>query len=134
MPPIHMPFLVADSFAGDLPLELGEGQKDIQGQPSHAGGGVELLGDRHERDAAAVKDVDELGKIGERARQAPSPSLYERLGGVYSVATVVDDFIGRIMSDPRLNANPRVDEAHHRVSPAGFQCLVTEMACWAART
>jgi hemoglobin len=49
-----------------------------------------------------------------------SPSLYERLGGVYSIATVVDDLIDRIMVDPRLNANPRVDEAHHRVPPAGF--------------
>jgi truncated hemoglobin YjbI len=36
----------------------------------------------------------------------PKPSLYERLGGVYSIATVVDDFINRIMADPRLNANP----------------------------
>ena len=60
------------------------------------------------------------------------PSLYERLRGVYSIATVVDDFIDRIMVDPRLNANPRVDEAHHRVSPAGFKYLVTEMVCWAA--
>ena len=60
-----------------------------------------------------------------------SPSLYERLGGVYSIATVIDDFIDRIMIDPRLNANPRVDEAHHRVSPAGFKYLVTEMVCWA---
>jgi hemoglobin len=59
------------------------------------------------------------------------PSLYERLGGVYSIATVVDDFIDRIMTDPRLNANPRVDEAHHRVSPAGFKYLVTEMVCGA---
>jgi len=59
------------------------------------------------------------------------PSLYERLGGVYSIATVVDDFINRIMVDPRLNANPRVDEAHHQVSPAGFKYLVTEMVCWA---
>jgi hemoglobin len=60
-----------------------------------------------------------------------SPSLYERLGGVYSIATVIDDFIDRIMIDPRLNANPRVDEAHHRVPPAGFKYLVTEMVCWA---
>ena len=45
---------------------------------------------------------------------------------------MVDDFIGRIMIDPRLNANPRVDEAHHRVPPAGFKYLVTEMLCWAA--
>jgi hemoglobin len=59
------------------------------------------------------------------------PSLYDRLGGVYNVATVVDDFIDRIMADPRLNANPRVDEAHHRVPPAGFKYLVTEMVCWA---
>ena len=62
---------------------------------------------------------------------AEKPSLYERLGGVYSIATVVDDFIDRIMVDPRLNANPFVDEAHHRVPPAGFKYLVTEMVCWA---
>jgi len=36
------------------------------------------------------------------------PTLYKRLGGVYSIATVVDDFVDRIMVDPRLNANPRV--------------------------
>jgi hemoglobin len=58
-------------------------------------------------------------------------SLFERLGGVYSIAVVVDDFIDRIMADPRLNANPRVDEAHHRVSSQGFKYLVTEMVCWA---
>src|SRR5262249_20066804 len=60
-----------------------------------------------------------------------SPSLYERLGGVYSIATVVDDFIDRIMIDPSLNANPKVDEAHHRVPPAGLKYFVTEMVCWA---
>ena len=60
------------------------------------------------------------------------PTLYDRLGGIYNIATVVDDFIDRIMVDPRLNANPRVDEAHHRVSPPGFKYLVTEMLAWAA--
>jgi hemoglobin len=60
-----------------------------------------------------------------------TPTLYERLGGVYSIATVVDDFIDRIMDDPRLNANPLVDEAHHRVGKPGFKYLVTEMVCWA---
>src|SRR5262245_42956625 len=58
-------------------------------------------------------------------------TLYQRLGGVYSIATVVDDFVDRVMADSRLNANPRVDEAHHRVPPAGFKYLVTEMVCWA---
>ncbi len=58
-------------------------------------------------------------------------TLYERLGGVYGIAVVVDDFIDRIMVDARLNANPHVDEAHHRVSAQGFKYLVTEMVCWA---
>ena len=58
-------------------------------------------------------------------------SLYERLGGVYSIAVVVDDFVDRVMADARLNANPAVDEAHHKVPPPGFKYLVTEMVCWA---
>jgi hemoglobin len=70
--------------------------------------------------------------MGQDNLQAPEqPSLYDRLGGVYNVATVVDDLIDRVMTDPRLNANPRVDEAHHRVTPAGFKFLVTEMVCQA---
>ncbi len=65
--------------------------------------------------------------------EAPTrPSLYDRLGGVYNIAPVVDDLIDRVMVDPRLNANPRVDEAHHRVSAAGFKYFVTELLCQAA--
>lgn len=58
-------------------------------------------------------------------------SLYERLGGVYRIAAIVDDFIDRISTDPRLNANPRLAAASHRESAAGFKYLVTEMVCWA---
>jgi len=57
------------------------------------------------------------------------PSLYDRLGGVYNVATVVETH-RQSHGRPRLNANPRVDEAHHRVIPQG-QVLATEMVCWA---
>src|SRR5437867_12667888 len=64
--------------------------------------------------------------------QPTQPSLYERLGGIYSIATVVDDLIDRVMNDPRLNANPLVNEAHHKVPPAGFKYLVTEMVGWAS--
>ena len=58
-------------------------------------------------------------------------SLYDRLGGVYAIAAVIDDLINRVMDNPRLNANPKVDEAHHRVSRAGFKYLVTELVCGA---
>jgi len=69
---------------------------------------------------------------GSATQAGATPSLYERLGGVYAIAVVVDDFIDRIMGDRRLNANPRVDEAHHRVTPQGFKYYVTEQVCWAA--
>jgi hemoglobin len=59
------------------------------------------------------------------------PTLYDRLGGVYSIAAVVDDLIERVMHNPVLNANAAVDEAHHRVSAAGFKYYVTEMVCGA---
>jgi len=72
------------------------------------------------------------GRKGEYMQSQGEPTLYDRLGGAYNIAVVVDDFIDRIMVDDRLNANPRVDEAHHRVSPSGFKYYVTEMVCWAA--
>ena len=59
-------------------------------------------------------------------------TLFDRLGGVYAIAAVVDDFIDRVMNSPQLNANAKVDEAHHRVHPAGFKYLVTEQVCWAS--
>jgi hemoglobin len=66
------------------------------------------------------------------SQREPRPTLYERLGGIYSIAVVVDDFIDRVMADARLNANPAVNEAHHKVPPAGFKYLVTEMVGWAS--
>ena len=55
--------LVADSFAGHLPFKLGKGEKDVEGQPPHARGGVELLRDRDEGDAFRFEDLHDLGEI-----------------------------------------------------------------------
>ena len=43
--------LVADFLAGDLALELGEGQQHVEGKSPHAGGRVEGLGHRDKGDA-----------------------------------------------------------------------------------
>ncbi len=56
-------------------------------------------------------------------------SLYERLGGVYSIATVVDDFIERLLVNDILNANPKIDEARKRVPKAGLKFHVTALVC-----
>src|SRR5207248_10924457 len=66
------------------------------------------------------------------APEAPQPSLNDRPGGIYSRAPVVDDLTDRVMTEPRRNATPAVNEAHHKVPPAGFKYLVTEMVGWAS--
>ncbi len=54
-------------------------------------------------------------------------SLYDRLGGVYAIATVVDDFIERLLVNDVLNANPRIKEARERVPKAGLKYRVTSL-------
>jgi hemoglobin len=63
-----------------------------------------------------------------RAQEQP-PSLYERLGGAYSIATVVDDFIERLLVNATLNANPAISEARARVPKAGLKFHVTTQVC-----
>jgi len=60
---------------------------------------------------------------------APEKSLYERLGGVYAIATVVDAFIEKLLVNDILNANPRIKEARDRVPKAGLKYRVTELVC-----
>jgi len=61
--------------------------------------------------------------------QEKEKSLYDRLGGVYSIATVVDDFIERLLVNDILNANPKIKEARDRVPKAGLKYRVTELVC-----
>jgi hemoglobin len=61
--------------------------------------------------------------------QPATKSLYERLGGVYSIATVVDDFIERLLVNDTLNTNPAIKEARTRVPKAGLKFHVTAMVC-----
>lgn len=67
-----------------------------------------------------------------RAQEKAAPaekSLYERLGGVYSIATVVDDFIERLYVNDILNANPKIKEARDRVPKPGLKYRVTALVC-----
>jgi hemoglobin len=61
-----------------------------------------------------------------QVKQAP---LYERLGGAYNIATVVDDFIERLLVNATLNANPAISEARKRVPKAGLKFHVTALVC-----
>ena len=49
---------------------------------------------------------------------AEKPSLYDRLGGVYSIASVVDDFIDRVMVRPQTERQ----SFGRRSAPSGAAC------------
>ncbi len=61
--------------------------------------------------------------------KAAEKSLYDRLGGVYSIATGVDDFIERLLVNDILNANPAIYKARTHVSKAGLKYRVTTLVC-----
>lgn len=63
------------------------------------------------------------------AQQKEEKSLYERLGGVYSIAAVADDFLDRLVINDILNANPAVKEARDRIPVAGLKFRVTSLIC-----
>jgi hemoglobin len=70
-----------------------------------------------------------LGAAGRAAAQAQKQSLYDRLGGVYAIATVVDTFIEKLLVNNVLNANPAIAEARNRVPKAGLKFQVTTLVC-----
>ena len=63
------------------------------------------------------------------AQQPNAKSLYDRLGGVYNIAAVADDFIERLLVNQVLNANPAINEARVRVPKAGLKFQVTALVC-----
>ncbi len=65
--------------------------------------------------------------ISAQQKQKKEKSLYQRLGGTYAIATVVDDFIERLLVNEVLNANPAINEARARVPKAGLKFRVTAL-------
>ncbi|QSX42153.1 group I truncated hemoglobin [Shewanella cyperi] len=67
---------------------------------------------------------------GDNAEPAtPSPSLYDRLGGLMPISVVVNDFLDVLVVDDELNRNPAIDAARKRVPVAYLKYRVTSMVC-----
>src|SRR5512145_3528108 len=66
------------------------------------------------------------------AEEKPAKSLYQRLGGVYNIAPVVDEFLEVLYVDDVLNANPKIKEARDRVPKAYLKYHVTSLVCQSA--
>ncbi len=72
----------------------------------------------------------------EQATAPAKPSLYDRLGGLYAISAVVDDFIDRVYANATLNANPEIAKARSEARRPGLKvhvanqvCMVTEGPC-----
>src|SRR5574341_974656 len=63
------------------------------------------------------------------AQDKPAPSLYDRLGGLYPVSAVVDDFIDRVYTKATLNANPAIANARSALRKPGLKVHVATLVC-----
>ena len=61
------------------------------------------------------------------------PTLYERLGGIFAIAAVVDRFSDRLLKNPKIvEANPELHEWHTEKYPARLPGLKWLRTLWLA--
>jgi hemoglobin len=65
----------------------------------------------------------------QKATPPVPPSLYDRLGGLYPVSAVVDDFIDRVYVNATLNANPNISKARSDIRKPGLKVHVANLVC-----
>jgi hemoglobin len=70
-----------------------------------------------------------LGGADDKPAAPAARSLYDRLGGAYPIAVVVDDFIDRLLVNDTLNANPAIKAARDRVPRQGLKFHVATLVC-----
>jgi hemoglobin len=70
------------------------------------------------------------GAVPAAAQQQPAAkSLYDRLGGLYPIAALVDDFIDRVFVNATINANPNIYKARKEERKAGLKTQVSTLVC-----
>ena len=69
------------------------------------------------------------GARGNGRRGAGPPSLYYRLGGLYPVSAVVDDFIDGVHANATLNANPAIGKGRNAMRKPGLKVHVATLVC-----
>jgi hemoglobin len=67
--------------------------------------------------------------VGSTPDKTPAASLYDRLGGLYPISAVVDDFIERVYANATLNANPAVAGARSTLRKPGLKVQVATLVC-----
>ncbi|MBX7133280.1 MAG: group 1 truncated hemoglobin [Fimbriimonadaceae bacterium] len=55
--------------------------------------------------------------------------LYDRLGGVYGIALVCDQFVDALLKEPAIGANPKVAESFSKITVPGIKFMLTSQIC-----
>ena len=82
-------------------------------------------------DVAAEEEMAPAEEPADEMEAEAGPSLYDRLGGAYAIAAVVDDLIDRLGADEALNANPGIAAARIPERFPGLKFHLTAMICQA---
>ncbi len=77
---------------------------------------------------AAVASVAPVLAQGQATASA-KPILYDRLGGLYAISAVVDDFIDRVYVNATLNANPNITKARSEGRKPGLKVHLANQVC-----
>ena len=70
-----------------------------------------------------------LGLTACKSTENNEKALFDRLGGVYSIAPLIDDFIERLLVNEMLNENPAIKASRDRLPKAGLKFRVTALVC-----
>jgi hemoglobin len=96
--------------------------------PAPAGGsGIEIASSAAPAPAHA-RAGDQTNKPGQPAAK----SLYDRLGGIFAIAAVVDRFSDAIITNPKLNRNPALVEWNTKESATRLPGLKFMRTLWVA--
>jgi hemoglobin len=80
--------------------------------------------------AVLVLSILAVDQLPAAPQQKPAAkSLYDRLGGLYPIAALVDDFIDRVFVNATLNANPNIYKARKEERKPGLKTQVSTLVC-----
>jgi hemoglobin len=83
--------------------------------------------------AAAMGLLPAVAKAGEASSSTPAePSLYDRLGGYFAIAAVVNRFSDQIIVNPKLNENPALKAWNETEAEARLPGLKFGRTLWVA--
>ncbi len=80
-----------------------------------------------------IAPIDAAGQVATPVDTAATePSLYERLGGYFAIAAVVDRFSDEIITNPKLNVNPALKAWNETEAAARLPGLKFGRTLWIA--